>query len=79
MDAEPGALGDVADAQSCDCRHPGLLHPGNLYGASKWAVTVLARNTRLMVTGDGIGVTPVAPGSVVSEFWDGVGGPPEGL
>src|SRR3954468_14225341 len=31
----------------------GLIHtPGNLYGATKWAVTGLAENTRQLVTGD---------------------------
>jgi NADP-dependent 3-hydroxy acid dehydrogenase YdfG len=38
--------------------------PGNLYSATKWAVAALAENTRLMVTGDGVGVTLVAPGAV---------------
>jgi NADP-dependent 3-hydroxy acid dehydrogenase YdfG len=52
--------------------------PGNIYGATKWAVTGLAENTRLMVTADGIGVTLVAPGRTDSAFWDGVGGPPDG-
>jgi NADP-dependent 3-hydroxy acid dehydrogenase YdfG len=50
--------------------------PGNLYGATKWAVTGLAENTRLMVTGDGIGVTLIAPGRVDTPFWDEAGGPP---
>ncbi|HET9141450.1 SDR family oxidoreductase [Actinophytocola sp.] len=44
--------------------------PGNIYGATKWAVTGLAENTRLLVTGDGIGVTLVAPGRVQTPFWD---------
>lgn len=35
--------------------------PGNIYGATKWAVTGLAENTRRMVTADGVGVTLVAP------------------
>ncbi len=35
--------------------------PGNLYGATKWAVTGLAENTRRQVTEFGIGVTLVAP------------------
>ncbi len=51
---------------------------GNLYGATKWAVTGLAENTRLMVTGDGIGVTLVSPGRVETPFWDIHGGPPDG-
>ncbi|RLL67662.1 SDR family NAD(P)-dependent oxidoreductase [Streptomyces sp. Z26] len=57
----------------------GLVHtPGNLYGATKWAVTGIAENTRLMVTGDGVGVTLVAPGRTDTGFWDVVGQAPEG-
>jgi NADP-dependent 3-hydroxy acid dehydrogenase YdfG len=51
---------------------------GNLYGATKWAVTGLAENTRLMVTGDGVGVTLISPGRIETPFWDRHGGPPEG-
>ena len=41
----------------------GLEHlEGSLYSATKWAVTALAENTRLLVTGDGVGVTLIAPG-----------------
>ncbi|MFB7909139.1 SDR family oxidoreductase [Kitasatospora sp. NPDC056076] len=53
--------------------------PGNIYGATKWAVTGLAENTRRMVTADGIGVTLVAPGRVETNFWEGAGGAPQGL
>lgn len=57
----------------------GFVHtPGNLYGATKWAVTGLAENTRLMVTGDGVGVTLVAPGRVDTPFWDVVEQTPQG-
>lgn len=57
----------------------GLVHtPGNLYGATKWAVTGLAENTRRLVTDDGVGVTLIAPGRVETSFWDLVGGAPEG-
>lgn len=57
----------------------GFVHtPGNIYGATKWAVTGLAENTRRMVTGDGVGVTLVAPGRVETPFWDGLGSLPEG-
>ncbi|QKV95141.1 SDR family oxidoreductase [Streptomyces sp. NA02950] len=57
----------------------GFVHtPGNLYGATKWAVTGLAENTRRMVTGDGVGVTLIAPGRVETPFRDGLGGLPEG-
>jgi NADP-dependent 3-hydroxy acid dehydrogenase YdfG len=38
--------------------------PGNLYSVTKWAVTALAENTRLLVTDDGVGVTLIAPGAV---------------
>jgi NADP-dependent 3-hydroxy acid dehydrogenase YdfG len=51
----------------------------SIYGATKWAVTALAENTRLMVAGDGIGVTLIAPGLVDTNFWDPVGGAPPGL
>jgi NADP-dependent 3-hydroxy acid dehydrogenase YdfG len=58
----------------------GFVHtPGNIYGATKWAVTGLAENTRRMVTGDGVGVTLIAPGRVETPFWDGVGGLPDGI
>jgi len=53
-----------------------IASPGNLYGATKWAVTGLADNTRQLVTGDGIGVTLIAPGRVDTAFWDVLGGPP---
>lgn len=57
----------------------GLLHSrGNLYGATKWALTGLAENTRLMVAGDGVGVTLINPGRVATPFWDRRGGPPDG-
>ncbi|MFR0356110.1 SDR family oxidoreductase [Streptomyces sediminimaris] len=45
--------------------------PGNIYGATKWAVTGLAENTRRQVTDFGIGVTLIAPGRVETPFWDG--------
>jgi len=54
----------------------GFVHtPGNLYGATKWALTGLAENTRRAVTADGIGVTLIAPGRVETPFWDGMGLP----
>lgn len=57
----------------------GFVHtPGNIYGVTKWAVTGLAENTRRLVTGDGIGVTLIAPGRVATPFWDANGGPPAG-
>lgn len=53
--------------------------PGNIYGATKWAVTGLAENTRRLVSADGVGVTLVAPGRVATDFWEPVGGAPAGL
>ncbi|MFF7403255.1 SDR family oxidoreductase [Streptomyces murinus] len=52
--------------------------PGNLYGATKWAVTGLAENTRRQVTEFGVGVTLIAPGRVETPFWDGHGSLPPG-
>jgi NADP-dependent 3-hydroxy acid dehydrogenase YdfG len=54
--------------------------PGNMYSATKWAVTGLAENTRMLVTGSGVGVTLVAPGRVETPFWDNrsAGGPLDG-
>ncbi|MFG2574953.1 SDR family oxidoreductase [Streptomyces sp. NPDC048481] len=57
----------------------GFVHtPGNLYGATKWAVTGLAENTRRQVTEWGVGVTLIAPGRVETPFWDGNGNLPLG-
>ncbi|MFF3871378.1 SDR family oxidoreductase [Streptomyces sp. NPDC001978] len=53
--------------------------PGNIYGATKWAVTGLAENTRREVTEFGVGVTLVAPGRVETPFWDTYGSLPPGL
>lgn len=50
---------------------------GNIYGATKWAVTGLAENTRRMVTGDGVGVTLINPGATETSFFDADGGPPD--
>jgi NADP-dependent 3-hydroxy acid dehydrogenase YdfG len=52
--------------------------PGNIYGATKWAVTGLAENTRRQVTEYGVGVTLIAPGRVETPFWDGYGSLPPG-
>jgi NADP-dependent 3-hydroxy acid dehydrogenase YdfG len=54
-----------------------IFTAGNIYGATKWAVTGLAENTRRQVTGDGVGVTLVSPGGVETNFFDPVGGPPD--
>jgi NADP-dependent 3-hydroxy acid dehydrogenase YdfG len=48
--------------------------PGNVYSATKWAVTGLAENTRMLVTGSGVGVTLLAPGRVDTPFWESRGG-----
>ncbi|MFF3935938.1 SDR family oxidoreductase [Streptomyces phaeofaciens] len=52
--------------------------PGNVYGATKWAVTGLAENTRRQVTEWGVGVTLIAPGRVETPFWDSYGSLPPG-
>ncbi|MET9988154.1 SDR family oxidoreductase [Streptomyces mutabilis] len=52
--------------------------PGNIYGATKWAVTGLAENTRREVTQWGVGVTLIAPGRVETPFWDAHGSLPDG-
>ncbi len=44
--------------------------PGNIYGATKWAVTGIAENTRRMVTADGTGVTLISPGATKTNFFD---------
>ncbi|GLW48554.1 oxidoreductase [Streptomyces sp. NBRC 14336] len=57
----------------------GFVHtPGNIYGATKWAVTGLAENTRRQVTEWGVGVTLVAPGRAETPFWDSSGSLPPG-
>jgi NADP-dependent 3-hydroxy acid dehydrogenase YdfG len=56
----------------------GVVHtPGNLYGATKWAVTGLAENTRRMVSADGVGVTLINPGATETNFFDADGGLPD--
>ncbi|MEU9017929.1 SDR family oxidoreductase [Actinomadura sp. NPDC048394] len=44
--------------------------PGNFYSVTKFAVSALAENARVLVTGSGVGVTLVSPGRVESPFWD---------
>jgi NADP-dependent 3-hydroxy acid dehydrogenase YdfG len=51
--------------------------PGNLYSVTKWAAHALVENVRLLVTGDGVGVTLIAPGVVETPFWDERGGTPQ--
>lgn len=50
---------------------------GNLYGATKYAVTGLAENARRMLIDDEVGVTLISPGRVQTKFWTGVGGAPD--
>ncbi|MEU0071694.1 SDR family oxidoreductase [Streptomyces sp. NPDC006332] len=52
--------------------------PGNIYGATKFAVTGLAENARREVTEFGVGVTLIAPGRVETPFWDSYGSLPPG-
>jgi NADP-dependent 3-hydroxy acid dehydrogenase YdfG len=54
-----------------------VYSPGNVYGATKWAVTGLAENTRRKVTSDGVGVTLINPGATETSFFDADGGPPD--
>ncbi|MEV4533425.1 SDR family NAD(P)-dependent oxidoreductase [Asanoa sp. NPDC049518] len=55
----------------------GLLHTaGNVYGATKWALTGLAGNTRELVSAQGVGVTLVSPGGTDTDFFDPIGGAP---
>lgn len=49
---------------------------GNLYGATKYAVTGLAENARRMLIDDHVGVTLVAPGRVQTDFWANLGETP---
>jgi NADP-dependent 3-hydroxy acid dehydrogenase YdfG len=49
--------------------------PGNLYGATKWAVTGLAENLRMQFAPLGVGVSLVSPGVVDTAFY--AGGTPE--
>ncbi|GAA5012442.1 SDR family oxidoreductase [Streptomyces siamensis] len=55
-----------------------VFTPGNIYGATKWAVTGLAENTRRQVTEHGVGVTLISPGRVETPFWDAYGSLPPG-
>ncbi|WP_019633511.1 SDR family oxidoreductase [Actinomadura atramentaria] len=56
-----------------------INRPGNVYGATKWAITGLAENTRRLVTQYGVGVTHIAPGRVDTDFWAPYGGVPDGV
>ncbi|MGH3767160.1 MAG: SDR family oxidoreductase [Pseudonocardiaceae bacterium] len=50
--------------------------PGNLYSATKWAVTGLAENIRMQMTSLGVGVTLIAPGMTETPFWRDGSAPP---
>lgn len=52
---------------------------GSLYSTTKWAVRGLARNLRQELMAAGIGVTHLAPGSVMTEMWGRSGRPKEML
>lgn len=43
--------------------------PGNLYSATKWAVTGLAENLRMYATTIGVGVTLISPGMTQTDFY----------
>lgn len=51
--------------------------PGNIYGATKWAITGMAENTRRSVTDNGVGVTLINPGATETNFFDAGGGLPD--
>ena len=46
-----------------------ISSPGNLYSATKWAVTAMGQNIRLQVVGTGVRVTLIEPGRVDTAFW----------
>jgi NADP-dependent 3-hydroxy acid dehydrogenase YdfG len=51
--------------------------PGNLYSATKWAVTGMAESIRRKLTGTGVRVTLISPGRVDTPFWDDKARPDE--
>ncbi len=44
-------------------------YPGNLYTATKWAITGLAESLRQQVVGSGVRVSIIAPGHVETPLW----------
>ncbi len=44
------------------------IRPGNLYSATKWAVTALAQNIRAECVGTGVRVTLIQPGMVETDM-----------
>ena len=45
--------------------------PGELYSATKWAITGMGESIRREVTGRGVRVTVIEPGRVATAFWKG--------
>jgi NADP-dependent 3-hydroxy acid dehydrogenase YdfG len=45
------------------------VYPGNLYTATKWAVTGLAESLRQQVVGTGVRVSNISPGHVDTPLW----------
>ncbi|WP_204277653.1 SDR family oxidoreductase, partial [Enterobacter hormaechei] len=45
------------------------VYPGNLYTATKWAITGLAESLRQQVIGTGVRVSIIAPGHVDTPLW----------
>jgi NADP-dependent 3-hydroxy acid dehydrogenase YdfG len=50
-----------------------LALPGSLYSATKWAVTAMGESLRQEVSGSGMRVTLIEPGSVDRPFFDSPG------
>jgi NADP-dependent 3-hydroxy acid dehydrogenase YdfG len=45
------------------------VYPGNLYTATKWAITGLAESLRQQVVGTGVRVSVISPGHVDTPLW----------
>ena len=54
-----------------------VASPGNLYSATKWAVTGMAESIRRKISGSSVRVTLISPGRVDTAFWDGMSRPAE--
>lgn len=46
-----------------------VTRPGNLYSATKWAVTGMGESIRQLINDDGVRVTVIEPGRVDTPFW----------